>query len=160
MILTREKLLELFQKYPQDRRHALAVFQDIQRECGYLPREHIEEAANYLNIPLSQAYAMVTFYHAFSLEPRGKHIIKVCDGTACHIRGSLSVLDSLKKLLGIEPGGTDKEGLFSIKTVACLGTCALAPVMQIGEEYYGRLDEEKISEVITEYRKNETGAQL
>jgi len=157
MILTSEKLLELFRKYPRERRHALAVFQDIQRECGYLPRDHIEEAAGYLNIPLSQAYAMVTFYHAFSLEPRGKHVIRVCDGTACHIRGSLTVLDSLKNLLGIGPGGTDGEGLFSIETVACLGTCALAPVMQIGEEYFGGLDEEKITGIITQYRKNETG---
>ena len=157
MILTREKLLELFQQYPRERRHALAVFQDIQKQCGYLPKEHIEEAAEYLKIPLSQAYAMVTFYHVFSLEPRGKYLIRVCDGTACHIRGSTMVLDSLKHLLGVEAGGTDTEGLFSVETVACLGTCALAPVMQIGDEYFGKLDEEKISEIIMQYRNNGAG---
>jgi NADH-quinone oxidoreductase subunit E len=156
MILAREKLLKLFQQYPRDRRHALAVFQDIQKECGYLPREHIEEAAGYLNIPLSQAYAMVTFYHAFSLEPRGKYVIKVCDGTACHIGGSKTVLDSLKHLLCTEPGGTDADGLFTIETVACLGACALAPVMQIGNEYFGELDNEKVSGTITRIQKNET----
>ncbi|MCL2068040.1 MAG: NADH-quinone oxidoreductase subunit NuoE [Treponema sp.] len=156
MILPRERLLELFRQYPRDRRFALAVFQDVQRQCGYLPKEHIEEAAEYLNIPLSQVYSMVTFYHSLSLEPRGKHLIRVCDGTTCHIRGSMSVLDYLKQLLGIEPGDTDADGLFTIETVACLGTCALAPVMQIGEEYFGKLDENKISEIIAQYRKNET----
>ena len=155
MILPREKLLDLFQHYPKERRHALAVFQDIQNRCGYLPREHIEEAAEYLNIPLSQAYAMVTFFHVFSLEPRGKYIIRVCDGTACHIRGSEDALDSLKRLLGVEPGGTDADGLFTLETVACLGACALAPVMQIGDEYFGKLDDNVISEVITRFREKE-----
>lgn len=154
MILAREKLSKLFEQYPRDRRHALAVFQDIQRECGYLPKEHIEDAAEYLNIPLSQAYAMVTFYHAFSLEPRGKYVIKVCDGTACHIGSSTKVLDALKRLLGIEPGGTDAEGLFTIETVACLGTCALAPVIQIDNDYFGELDEEKVAGIITQFREN------
>ena len=157
MILPREKLLDLFKQYPRDRRHALAVFQDIQKECGYLPKEHIEEAAEYLNIPLSQAYAMVTFFHAFSLEPRGKYIIRVCDGTACHIKGSVSVLDSLKRLLGVEPGGTDADGLFTVETIACLGTCALAPVMQIGNDYFGKLEEKTVSDIIKQYRKNGAG---
>ena len=152
MILSPEKLLNLLQRYPQDRRHSLAVFQDIQRECGYLPKEHIEAAANYLHIPLSQAYAMATFYHALSLEPRGKYIIRVCDGTACHIKGSEGALDALRRLLGIEPGATDAEGLFPVETVACLGACALSPVMQIGEEYFGRLDDAKIAQIIAEYR--------
>jgi len=155
MILTQEKLQELFEQYPRDRRHALAVFQDIQKCCGYLPKEHLLEAAEYLNMPLSQVYAMATFYHSLSLKPRGKYVIRVCDGTACHIRGSLSVLASLKNLLGLEPGCTDEEGLFTVETVACLGTCALAPAMQIGEEYFGKLDEEKISEIITELLKKE-----
>ena len=157
MILAREKLLELLRQYPKERRHGLAVFQDIQKQCGYLPREHIEDAAEYLNIPLSQAYAMVTFYHALSLEPRGKHLIRVCDGTACHIRGSVGIVDSLKRLLGIDPGDTDSEGLFSVETVACLGTCALAPVMQIGEDYFGKLDDDKVCEIIKQYRENEAG---
>ena len=157
MILTNEKLLELLQYYPQERRYALAVFQDIQKQCGYLPREHIEEAAKYLDIPLSQAYSMITFYHAFSIEPRGKYVIRVCDGTACHIKGSLAVLDTLKSLTGIGPGGTDADGLFTIETVACLGTCALAPVMQIGHEYFGELTDEKISEIIQRFRNDESG---
>ncbi|MDR1701240.1 MAG: NAD(P)H-dependent oxidoreductase subunit E [Sporomusaceae bacterium] len=155
MILSREKLAELLESHPREKRYALAVFQDIQKECGYLPKEHIIDAAAYLNISLAQAYALVTFYRAFSLEPRGKHVIKVCDGTACHIRGSLKVLDCLQDLIGIEPGGTDAEGLFTVEVVNCLGACALSPVMQIGDEYFGSLTDETVTEIITGIR--ETG---
>ncbi|MCL1895125.1 MAG: NAD(P)H-dependent oxidoreductase subunit E [Clostridiales bacterium] len=155
MILSKEKLDGLLSAYPRDKRHALAVFQDIQKECGYLPREHIVDAAAYLGLPLSQAYAMATFYRSFSLEPRGKYVIKVCDGTACHIKGSVGVLGCLEGLLGTGPGGMDKDGLFTVETVNCLGACALAPVMQIGDEYYGGLTEEAIAETINGFREKE-----
>ena len=157
MILAQERLRELLEVYPPQRQHALAVFQDIQKECGYLPKEHIIDAAEYLGLALSQAYAMATFYHAFSLVPRGKYVIKVCDGTACHIKGSADVLATLKRLLGIELGATDEAGLFTLEEVACLGACALAPAMQIGEEYYGKLDAERIAEIISSYRAKEAG---
>jgi len=152
MILAPERLQELLWAYPPERRYALAAFQDIQKDCGYLPREHLVEAAEYLHMPLSQAYAMATFYHAFSLEPRGRYVIKVCDGTACHIKGSATVLSTIKQLLGVDLGGTDKDGLFTVEGVACLGACALAPAMQIEEEYFGKLDAEKIAAVISTYQ--------
>ena len=155
MILPQEKLLELFRLYPRERRYALAVFQDIQKQCGYLPRKHIIDAAEYLKIPLSHAYAAATFYRAFSLEPRGKYVIKVCDGTACHIKDSKSVLETVKGLLGVDLGGTDKDGLFTVETVSCLGACALAPVMLIGDEYFGMLTQEKIADIITGFRNRE-----
>ena len=155
MILPQEKLLELFRLYPRERQYALAVFQDIQKQCGYLPKEHIIDAAEYLKIPLSQAYATATFYHALSLKPRGKYVIKVCDGTACHIKDSMSVLGTLKGLLGVNLGETDKDGLFTVETVSCLGACALAPVMMIGEEYFGMLTAEKITGIITGLQKKE-----
>jgi NADH-quinone oxidoreductase subunit E len=157
MILSREKLFRLLEAYPRERQHALAVFQDIQKACGYLPKEHIEDAAAYLSMPLSQAYAMVTFYRAFSLEPRGKHIIKVCDGTACHIRGSKTVLARLTELLGIEPGGTDADGLFTVEVVNCVGACAMSPVMLIGQEYFGSLTDDAVSSILSEIRSNELG---
>ena len=157
MIITHEKLFALLGQYPRERRYALAVFQDIQKECGYLPKEHIGIASKYLKLPLSQAYAIATFYHALSLDPRGKYVVRVCDGTACHIRGSIETLKSLKRLIGVEPGGTDPDGLFTVETVACLGACALAPAMQIGDEFYGNLDDGKITEIITQYRENEAG---
>ena len=157
MILPREKLTGLLEQYPPERRYALAVFQDVQNHCGYLPKEHITDAADYLGVPLSQAFAMATFYNALSLEPRGKYVIRVCDGTACHIRGSLNTLDSLKRLTGLSPGETDEEGLFTVETVACLGACALSPVMQIGDEYFGNLDDGKISGIVAGLREKEAG---
>jgi len=157
MILPREKLIGLLEQYPPERRYALAVFQDVQSHCGYLPKEHITDAAAYLGVPLSQAFAMATFYNALSLEPRGKYVIRVCDGTACHIRGSLNTLDSLKRLIGLSPGETDEEGLFTVETVACLGACALSPVMQIGDEYFGNLDDGKISGIVAGLREKEAG---
>jgi len=155
MILSQERLLGLLEAYPPEKQNTLAVFQDIQQQCGYLPKDHIIEAANYLNVPLSQAYAMATFYRAFSLQPRGKHVIKVCDGTACHYKDSRSVLETLGRLLGIGLDETDEAGLFTVEGVACLGACTLAPVMMIGEEYYGKLTEEAIIEIISEYRQRE-----
>jgi len=155
MILSRERLLELFQTYPRDRRYALPLLQDIQKQCGYLPKEHIIEAAVYLGVPLSRVYAMATYYRSFSLEPRGKYVIKVCDGTACHIKDSKNVLETLKGLLCVDVGGMDKDGLFSVETVNCLGACALAPVMMIDEEYFGKLTEESIAEILVEFRKRE-----
>ena len=155
MILSPERLTGLLEAYPPERQHTLAVFQDIQKECGYLPKEHIIQASKYLHIPLSQAYAMATFYHAFSLTPRGKYIIKVCDGTACHIKDSHTVIQALERELGVKLGGTDADGLFTIETVACLGCCALAPAMQIGEEYFGNLTDDKVVEVIGAFRKNQ-----
>ena len=158
MILSHEKLSRLLEAHPREKQYTLAVFQDIQKECGYLPKEHIVEAAEYLDIPLSQAYAMATFYHSLRLQPRGKYLIRVCDGTACHIRDSKSVLDSLKRLLGVAPGGTDADGLFTVEIVNCLGACALAPVMLIGDEYFGSLTDEKISGIISGIRENERAA--
>ena len=155
MILSQEKLLDLLEAYPPEKQNTLAVFQDIQKQCGYLPKDHIVEAAKYLDVPLSQAYAMATFYRTFSLRPRGKHVIKVCDGTACHFKDSRKVLRVLERLLGVGLGETDEAGLFTVEGVACLGACALAPVMMIGEEYYGKLTDETIVEIISEYRQRE-----
>ena len=157
MILSEERLRELLTRYPPEMQHALAVFQDIQKECGYLPKEHIVDAAQYMRMPLSKAYAIATFYRSFSLEPRGRYVIKVCDGTACHIKDSKAVLDCLRRLLGVDLGGTDADGLFTLEEVACLGCCALAPAMQVGEEYFGKLDDDKIAEVIAEFRVQSGG---
>jgi len=155
MILSPERLTGLLESYPPEKQHTLAVFQDIQKLCGYLPKEHIVEASRYLGVPLAQAYAMATFYHAFSLTPRGRYVIKVCDGTACHLRGSRVVLETLRRLLQVDLGGTDPEGLFTVEGVACLGACALAPVMQIGDEYFGHLDEGKVAAIIADFRQRD-----
>ena len=138
---------ELIEKYPKERRYALAVMQDLQREYNYIPREGLNALAKYLDCPLSGLYSMATFYKALSLTPKGKHIIKVCDGTACHIRGSVNLIDAVERELGIRPGETTADGEFSLELVNCLGACALAPVMVVDGKYHGNLTPESLPRI-------------
>jgi NADH-quinone oxidoreductase subunit E len=152
-LISQQELCKVLNAYPNDRRYALAILQDMQRAFHYIPREGLKCAAEYLGCGLSELYSMATFYKALSLTPKGKHIIKVCDGTACHIRGSVTLLDALRRRLGIEPGGTTEDGLFTLETVNCLGACAIAPVMLVGDEYYGSLTIEKLDAVLQVYEE-------
>jgi len=141
----------ILEKYPKEQRFLLAILQDIQRTYNYLPREALIEVRDYLNVPLSSLYSMATFYKALSLKPKGKYIIRVCDGTACHIRGSMNLLDEIKRLLSLSPGEVTKDGKFSLETVNCLGSCAIAPVMVINDKYYGNLNPSLVREILAEY---------
>ncbi len=141
----------MFEKYPKEHRYTLAMLQDLQKEYGYIPKEKLLELSQYLDIPLSKLYSMATFYKALSLKPKGRYIIKVCDGTACHIRSSKSLLDEIENSLGIKPGETTKDGKFSLEVVKCLGSCAIAPVMVINDRYYGKLTSSKVREILREY---------
>lgn len=141
----------MFDKYPKEKRFTLAILQDFQKEYGYIPKEKLVELSGYLDIPLSRLYSMATFYKALSLTPKGENIIKVCDGTACHIRSSKSLLDEIRSTLGIKPGETTKDGKFSLETVNCLGSCAIAPVMVINGKYYGKLTSSMVREILKEY---------
>ena len=145
--------VELLIKYPQEKRFTLSILQDIQNKYGFIPRETLHYIAEYLNIPVSDIYSMATFYKALSLKPKGIHVIKVCNGTACHIRGSNILIDEIKELLNIKPGETTDDGLFSMEIVNCLGACALAPVMVIDSKYYGAMTKEKIKVVLDEYKE-------
>lgn len=144
--------LEIAQRYQPERRFLLAIMQDIQRRFNYLPKEAMETVAEYLDIPIVKVCGMATFYKAFSLKPKGKYIIKVCDGTACHIKGSLNLLAEIKSILGIEPGQTTDDGIFSLETVNCIGACGLAPVAVIGEEYHGNLTPASLREILQKYQ--------
>lgn len=145
--------LEIIKKYPKEKRFTLAILQDIQREYSYIPREYMESIAEYLNAPISGVYSMATFYKALSLKPKGKFTIKVCNGTACHIRDSKFILDELLKVLEIQAGETTKDGLFSVEIVNCIGACALAPVILINDKYYGSMTKEKVKSVLESYRE-------
>ncbi|HWQ41015.1 MAG TPA: NAD(P)H-dependent oxidoreductase subunit E [Desulfosporosinus sp.] len=150
-----KKMKEIIFGHSAEKRYSLAIMQDIQREFNYIPREAMETITEYLSIPLSKLYGMATFYKALSLKPKGKYVIKVCDGTACHIRSSMVIVSEMEKLLGIEVGGITPDGLFSIETVNCLGACALAPVMVINGEYYGKLTTQDIVGIIERYKGGE-----
>lgn len=127
--------------------------QDMQRRYQYIPREGLNALAKYLGCPVSSLYAMATFYKALSLMPKGEHIIKCCDGTACHIRGASTLIDGVERELGISPGETTSDGLFSFETVNCLGSCAMAPVLVVDDVYYGRVTPEKLKGIIQTVRE-------
>ncbi|MFL0198568.1 NADH-quinone oxidoreductase subunit NuoE [Clostridium sp. WILCCON 0269] len=146
---------DVIEKYPKEQRFTLAILQDIQRKYKYIPKESLENLAKYLDTPVSRLYSMVTFYKALSLTPKGDNIITVCDGTACHVAGSVVVLDELEKALGIKQGETTEDLKFSINTVNCIGACALAPVMMINDKYYGNLTPKMVGEIIDKYRGGE-----
>lgn len=155
MQIDHQELLELLQTYPREQRYSLAIMQDMQKKYNYIPREGMEELAEYLSCPLSSLYSMATFYKALSLQPKGRHIIKLCDGTACHIRGASTLLDGITRILGIKDGETTKDGQFSLELVHCLGSCALAPVMVVDENYHSKVSVDSLADIFDSYRKED-----
>ena len=143
----------ILSKYKRDQSSVIGILQDIQERERYLPRDVLEYVAERLDIPLSKIYHLSTFYKAFSLEPRGKHLINVCLGTACHVRGAARVVERLETNLGVSAGETTADLNFSLDTVNCLGACALGPVVVIDGEYYGQMAPEKVDDILKDYRK-------
>ena len=138
---------------PEEGQGALmGLLQDIQEELGYLPVDALEAVAKHLKIPLSHIHGVISFYAQFSLTPRGKNIIKMCMGTACHIRGGQMVLDEIRSYLNLNGRDTTEDKLFSLEVVRCLGTCFLAPVMMIGNKYYGKLTTAKVRKILKSYQ--------
>ncbi len=135
----------------------IPLLQDIQEAFGYIPPASIEPVARAMNLFPSQVQGVVTFYSGFSLKPKGRWVIRVCRGTACHVKGSRSILRLVKKELGLEEGETSGDYQFTLETVACLGACFLAPTMMVNRNYYGRLSPPKVSSILDQYRKPKTG---
>ena len=133
----------------------ITALENIQSRFHYLPPEALILASEKLGVPLSQAYAVATFYQVFSLKPRGKHSLCICMGTACHVRGSAGVLNRLETELAIEPGGTTRDRLFSLDTVNCLGACALGPILMADNEYSGHMTPQKADGLIRRIQRNE-----
>lgn len=139
-------------KYKGEEGVLIPLLQAAQEQYSYIPESVIHRISGITNIPSSEIYGVVTFYRQFKLTPPGKHIIRVCDGTACHVNGSSTILKVLKEILGIETDETTRDGLFTLQPVACLGCCSLAPVMMIDDETYGRLSGSGIRSIIDGYR--------
>jgi len=144
-----EKLLE---QYVENRDATIALLQDIQKAYGYLPRPALELVSRRLDLPLTQVFGLATFYKAFSLKPRGRHIITVCTGTTCHVKGAPQLLDTLERELGCRCGHTDREGRFSLERVNCVGACARAPIVLIDDVPYGRTTPAKIRKILERYQ--------
>lgn len=126
----------------------IAALEAIQARYNYLPSEAIILASDHFGIPLSQIYSVATFYNAFSLKPKGKHCLQVCMGTACHVRGSPQVLDRVQTKLGVNPGETSSDHLFTLETVNCLGACALGPIVVTDGEYSGQMTVQKTDQLL------------
>ena len=151
-MVSAEEVARIIEAYPADRRFALAAMQDMQNEFNYVPEEVLEMLAEHLGCPIAQLFAMATFYKALSLTPKGKHIIKICNGTACHIRGAMNLVTGVKREINIEPGETTEDGQFSVEIVNCVGSCALAPVMLVDGVYHNKLRVEQVPGIIESYR--------
>ena len=129
----------------------IPVMQKAQELFGYLSMETMELISERLDVPVAEIYGVATFYALFSLTPKGDHVISVCTGTACYVKGAQAVLDEVKKQLGIESGETTKDGKFSIQDTRCLGCCGLAPVMTINNDVYGRLEPADVAGILAKY---------
>jgi len=144
---------KIVQKYGRDPSFLIPILQDVQAVWNYLPAEELKEVSTQLDLPLGQVYSVATFYKAFSLTPRGKHIVHVCMGTACHVRGSQRVLEQAERDLEIEAGQTTEDLGFTLEKVNCLGSCALGPLVTVNESYHGKMNSQKISRVIKKIKK-------
>jgi len=133
----------------------IAILQDVQDEVNYLPEGALRYVAEQLDIPVSKVHSLATFYRAFSLEPRGRHVISVCTGTACHVRGAVKILDAIEREIGIQAGETDERLMFTLETVNCLGACALGPVVVVDGEYHGKMTGAKTVRLVKSLRKDD-----
>lgn len=149
-----QKVEEIIDSYGADRSASLAILQDVQREYHFLPREALELVAQRLNMPVGHIYQMATFFKAFSLKPKGEYLIKVCLGTACHVQGGPHILDQIEHDLKIKSGQTTPDGKFSVEAVRCLGACALAPIVVVNEEVYGKMSTVAAGKLVGELSKD------
>ncbi len=148
-----EGLSEVIEKHKHEKWGLIPLLQKVQERLGYIPPETIEPIAEALNLYPSHVQGVVAFYAGFSTEPRGKCVLKVCRGTACHVKGGRNILRLIQKDLGLAEGETSQDYQFTLETVACLGACFLAPAMMVNREYYGKLNPTKVASVIGEHRK-------
>ncbi len=142
---------EIVSSYDSDKEFLIHMLQDVSSEYSYLPEPCLRRITERINIPLTEVFSAATFYKAFSLEPRGKHLIHVCLGTACHVRGTSQVLSKIERRLGIEAGQTSRDLMFTLKTVNCLGVCALGPVVMVDGEYHGQMTQVKVDRLLDGY---------
>ena len=150
-----ERIKSLIAKYNNQKHALISILQDIQAEYHYLPKEALEIASKTLNIPLIDIIGVATFYRSFSLKPKGKHQIVVCMGTACHVRGAPKILEKFERKLNIPCGETTPDGEFSLESVACLGCCAIGPVVVVDGNYPAQTTIRKIDSILKKYQKKE-----
>ena len=147
----RKKTRQIVEPWRNGTGGLIPILQQVQSEIGYLPLEALETISLELKIPTSEIYGVATFYAQFHLKPRGRHIIRVCRGTACHVRGSLKILNSVKEITGADENETTEDLRFTVEPVACLGACGLAPVMVVDTQTYGRLTPDMVQGILDKF---------
>ena len=149
----KSKVKAIIEKYNGERGFLVPILQDVQKEWNYLPRKALDAVGLLLDIPISQIFEVATFYRAFSLEPRGRHQVCLCMGTACHVRGAARIGDHIQRALGVQAGETTQDLEFTYETVNCLGACALGPVLTVNDEYHGQVTIGKTNKILKQLGK-------
>ena len=147
----RQRLRQILDEHEAERSAVISVLQGVNKQYKYLPENVLRHVARALDIPLSRVYNIATFYNAFSLTPKGEHIIHVCLGTACYVKGGTKILEAVQRQLDVEVGGTTKDSKFSLETVSCLGCCGQSPVITVNEDIYGYVNQNKVSDILAKY---------
>ncbi|MEE8430699.1 MAG: NADH-quinone oxidoreductase subunit NuoE [Candidatus Desulfatibia sp.] len=148
------KLAAVIAKHEKEKWALIPLLQEIQETFGYIPPESIEPIAQALQMFPSQVQGVISFYAGFSLKPKGKYVLKICRGTACHVKGSRNILRLMQNELGLEKGETSADYKFTLETVACLGACFVAPAMMVNRTYYGKLAPAKVTSLLAQYGKD------
>lgn len=139
------------QDFSNDKENMIMILQAIQRKYNYLPRPALTYLSTKINVPLSQIYGVATFYSTFSLEPRGRNIVSICLGTACHVRGGERIRERIQETLKICDGETTEDKRFTLESVRCIGCCSLGPVMKINEDMHGRISTDEVEKILAQY---------
>jgi len=153
LALEKEKIQSFIDKYQGKKKSLIAILQEIQAEYRYLPEECLRFVAKTLGVPLTDVVAVATFFRAFSLTPRGKHVCTVCQGTACHVRGGPRILDEFERRLKVKAGQTTGDKQFTLETVACLGCCAIGPVVVVDRDYHAHTTVRNVGAILKKYQK-------
>ncbi len=149
----KKEIIEIVNKWKGKKGNLIMIFHEVQNIYGYVPRDSSMQLSKLLNVPLAKIYEVLTFYNYFKLNPPGKHIIAICMGTACYLKGANIILEEIKSILNIEEGVTTEDGLFYIDVVRCVGCCGLAPIMMIDEKVYGKVKKEDLVSILNELRE-------
>lgn len=149
------QILNIIKEFKDESSPLMMVLEAIQKKFGYIPLDVQELVAQELGVPFSEVYGVVTFYNFFSLTPKGKYVIGICLGTACYVKNAQNVLDKVESILGIKPGETTADGLFTIEALRCIGACALAPAMSINGKVYGQVKPDQVQGILDSYRNSE-----
>ena len=147
-----KQIKEIIARYKDKKTPLMMILSDIQKEYGYIPLEVQELVSDETGIPVAEIYGVVTFYSFFSLNPKGKYVVGVCLGTACYVKGSQQIIDKFSELLGIKPGETTADGLFTLSALRCIGACSIAPAVNINGKVYPKMTVDKVVELVNEYR--------